>query len=100
MTGDAIAASAEAPLGPTCIYKATGSQPGVTLAVGPVASSQAARSLPHRKPVVVGDRRGYCGRLGTEQLIVPLAHGQILNVTAPCGIAQRFAAEALSHLAA
>jgi len=38
--------------------------------------------------------------LGAQVLLVPLAQEQVLNVRAPCVIAERFAAVALSRLRA
>jgi hypothetical protein len=48
----------------------------------------------------VGARKAYCGSLGSQMLYVPLTGGRVLHVTASCAVAQRFAALALSHLAA
>lgn len=62
--------------------------------------SRLSRQLSSRKAIVVAGRHAYCGRLGTQMLLVPLGKGELLNVTAPCAVAQRFAAYALSHLAA
>ena len=43
---------------------------------------------------------GFCGQLGTQMLFMPLPSGEVLNITAPCSVAQRFASVALSRLAA
>jgi hypothetical protein len=51
-------------------------------------------------PILVGGHHAYCGKLGGQTLIVPLRSGQLLNVTAPCVIAERFAQAALKRLAA
>lgn len=100
ITGGAIAASTEAPLGPTCVYKLTGSKANITLDVEAASVSRATSHMTGRQQVTVHGRRGYCGTLGTSMLYVPLGNGQILHVTAPCMVAQRFAALALGRLAA
>jgi hypothetical protein len=100
ITGGAIAASTEAPLGPTCVYKLAGSKSNITLNVESVSVAQATTHMKGRQQVTVHGHRAYCGTLGTSMLYVPLASGQILHVTAPCMVAQRFAALALGRLAA
>ena len=107
ITSGAVSARIEAPLGPTCIYKQAGSRPAqagsrpaITLAVETQSFAQASHQMRKRSHVTVAGRQAYCGRLGTQVLLVPLAQGRLLDVTAPCAIAQRFAALALSHLAA
>jgi hypothetical protein len=100
IAGREITTRLEAPLGPTCIYKGGGAQPGVTLAVETASFTQMSHQLGKRKQVVVEGRKGYCGHLGTQMLLVPLARGQLLSVAAPCGLAQRFAVKALQRLSA
>jgi hypothetical protein len=56
--------------------------------------------MKQRKAVDVSGHQAYCGKLGTQMLFVPLAGGKVLNVTAPCGVAQRLAALALPRLQA
>jgi hypothetical protein len=53
-----------------------------------------------RRHVAISGHRSVCGHLGTEILLVHLGKYQLLNVTAPCGIAQRFAVLAVSRLSA
>jgi hypothetical protein len=100
ITGGAVIGRVEATLGPTCIYRLGSGQSDVTLAIESMSFSQVARQMKKRSSVVVGGRRGYCGTLGTQMLFLPLPRGRILNVTAPCAQAQRFAAAALIHIAA
>jgi hypothetical protein len=100
ITGIAIAGRTEAPLGPTCVYKLSGSKASITLAVESLNLSQVAHQLTRAQTVIVGSRRAYCGRLGTPMLFAPVIRGRVLNVTAPCAIAQRFATLALGRLAA
>ena len=100
IVGHSIAASIEAPLGPTCIYQMSGSKSQITLQVERLSYGQATHQLSKRTRVNVGDRKALCGSLGTQMLFVPLAGGQVLHVTAPCAVAQQFAALALRRLAA
>jgi hypothetical protein len=100
IVGHSIAASIEAPLGPTCIYQLSGSKTQITLQVERLSYGQATHQLSKRSLVSVGDRKALCGSLGTQMLFVPLADGQVLHVTAPCAVAQRFAALALKRLTA
>jgi hypothetical protein len=100
ITGETITGRAEAPLGPTCIYKVRGAASEITLAVESGGLSQARHHMTEPSRVAVRGRQGYCGKLGTETLLVPLGSGRLLNVTAPCSVAQRFAALALGRLQA
>lgn len=101
ITGGAIATSTEAPLGPTCVYKLTGSKSDITLDVESTTSvSQATGHMAKRQRVTIRGHQGYCGTLGTSMLYLPFGNGQLLHVTAPCGVAHRFAALALGRLAA
>jgi hypothetical protein len=54
--------------------------------------------MKNRTRVAVAGRQAYCGTLGTPMLFVSLTGGRVLNVTAPCSIAQALAAKALSRL--
>ena len=100
ITGGEIAGRVEAPLGPTCIYSRARSKVPITLAIEAQSFSQVAHHLSKRKAVTVGGHLSYCGRLGTEMLFVPLSGGRVLNVTAPCSIAERFATLAVGRLSA
>jgi len=96
----AATVATDAPLGPTCIYRIHGAKAAITLAVESESFSQVSRQMSHRQSVKISSRTAYCGRLGAQMLFVPLSNGRVLNVTAPCAIAQRFATLALSRLAA
>jgi hypothetical protein len=100
ITGGAITNATEAPLGPTCIYSGKGPGAGVTLALETASFSQVTRPMTARRHVVISGHRSLCGRLGTKMLFVPLTRYQLLNVSAPCGIAQRFAVLAVTRLSA
>jgi hypothetical protein len=100
ITGQRITQRIEAPLGPTCIYKASGSKRYVTLAVELVRLSQVTHAAGKRKQVEVNGLPAYCVHLGTQMLFVPLSGGRLLNVTAPCAVARQFAAVAVGRLEA
>lgn len=100
ITGGPITKAIEAPLGPSCIYQVGGSKANISLMVETLSFAQLTRQLGTPTRVVVSGRTAYCGRLGTHMLLVPLARGQVLNVTAPCAVARRFATLALGRLAA
>lgn len=100
ITGGTVLGRAEAPLGPTCIYKHRGTPQEITLAIEGLEFAQATHHLARKQGVVVNGRKGYCGGLGTQMLFVQLPANQTLNVVAPCGVAQRFAATAVTRLRA
>lgn len=100
IAGSGITTRIEAPLGPTCIYGGPREKSGVTLALETRNFTQATRQLSKRKTVVVSGHTSYCGQFGASILLVPLGTNQVLNVTAPCGVAQQFAARALQSLSA
>lgn len=99
-TGSAISSRFEAPQGPTCIYKPANAKTEVTLAVESMAVSQVTDHLSQRQKLTVGGHTAYCGKLGRQLLVVPLAGGQLLSVSAPCSVARQFAVVALGHLGA
>jgi hypothetical protein len=99
-TGTAISSRFEAPQGPTCIYRPATAGNEITLAVESVASAQVTDHLSQRQKLTVAGRTAYCGKLGRQLLVVPLASGQMLSISAPCSVARQFAAAALVHLAA
>ena len=90
----------EAPLGPTCIYQASGHKRSITLAVESINFSQVKRHITHTKQVVVQGRSAYCGNYGQPTTFVPLSGNQVLTVTAPCSEGKLFAARALPRLKA
>jgi hypothetical protein len=100
ITNGAITGSLEAPLGPTCVYRASRAKSDVTVAVETLRPAQVARSMTGRQTVTIDGHKAYCGRLGSPMLYVVLPGARMLHITAPCPVAQRFAATALSRLAA
>jgi hypothetical protein len=53
-----------------------------------------------RQSVTVAGHAGYCGSLGRPMLDIMLTNGKVLNITAPCSLAQRLAAKALPRISA
>jgi hypothetical protein len=100
ITDGAISATTEAPLGPTCVYQLQGSKGTITMSLEPSSLSQATKHMTRRHEVTVRGRHGFCGKLGTQMLYVPVPGGQVLHITAPCGLGQQFAALALGRLSA
>jgi hypothetical protein len=100
ITAGAIEGTVEAPLGPTCIYRTSAPRTEITMTVESLKLAQVTHQLSKATHITVKDHPGYCGRLGSQMLFVPLTNGQVLNVVAPCSVARQFAALALSRLAA
>jgi hypothetical protein len=88
----------EAPQGPTCLYQPKGTKRYLSLAVESLSFSSVRRHsrVVARRPV--RGRTAYCVRYGTVTTFVPLSHSRVLNITASCGIAARFAARALPRV--
>jgi hypothetical protein len=96
--GGPISTPVEAPLGPTCIYTATGPKRTVTVSVEGVDFKKIKPHIHMRARFAVGGRPAYCGIYGQSATFVPLAGGGVLNVTAPCAIGRRFAEQAMARL--
>jgi hypothetical protein len=86
----------EAPLGPTCIFKFKGRLSTVMLVVEQAGIQKFVGAMRHSVRVDVAGLPAYCGSLGSEALFVALRRGGVLRVTAPCPIAEAFAARALA----
>jgi hypothetical protein len=98
--GSPIVSEVEAPLGPTCIVTIRGRREPITIAVEAVKIKQLAKEMRQPRPVTVAGHAAYCGTLGQPTLDVSLAGGKVLNITAPCVVAEQIAARALPHIAA
>jgi hypothetical protein len=96
--GEPIAAPQEAPLGPTCIYDARGGKEPITVAVETVEFAKIRPLIHDPVRIAVAGHTVYCGDYGRPTTFVPLAHGQVLNVSASCSISMRFAEQALSRV--
>lgn len=88
----------EAPQGPTCIYRAAKGSGLVTVAVQQAEFKQVVRRLQQPTKVKVASRTGVCGQYGQPTLYVPVSNGRVLTIAAPCGVAKRFAAQAVRTL--
>lgn len=100
ITGGAVTSQLEAPLGPTCIYRGGSAKGEITLTLESLSSSQLSRHMAKPQPVTVGGHHGYCGSLGSQMLFLPVSGSRVLQVNAPCSIAQQFAARALARTSA
>lgn len=96
--GQPVLLPSEAPQGPTCIYRAAKGKGFVSLAVQPASFAKAKRNLHKATKVDLGTRTGVCGKYGQSMLYAPLPRGRMLTVAAECGVAKRFAAQAVRSL--
>jgi hypothetical protein len=85
--------------GPTCIYEAPGTKRLITLVVERVSLASLRNHASAATRVAAAGRDGWCLRYASTSVVVPLAEGNVLNVTGPCGIATRFAARAIPRIA-
>ena len=90
----------EAPQGPTCIYRTRDGRGFVTVAVQSLRLDTLMPRLRLRHRVAVAGRTGYCGTYGQPMLYVPISHGRVLSIAAPCAVAKRFAIRAMRRLPA
>lgn len=92
-----VTSAVEYRLGPTCIYNRRGNKE-ITLTVEQKSLQTATRELKKGVPVTVANHAAVCARLATDTLFVSLTGGRVLTTGAPCALAQRFAAKALTRL--
>jgi Protein of unknown function (DUF3558) len=85
--------------GPTCIYETPGSTRVMTLVVERISLPSLRNHASAATRVAVAGRAGWCLRYQSTSLVVPLAEGNVLNVTGPCKAATRFAARAIPRIA-
>jgi hypothetical protein len=97
--GGAVDPPQEAPLGPTCIYRRSGSTAFITLAVESIAFSTIKHQVRNPSQVSLDGRTVYCGDYGQAIAFAPLAKGQTLEVTASCKMGAQFVVKALPLLA-
>lgn len=98
IVGAPIATPQEAPLGPTCIYRRRGGGDLITVAVESLEFAKIRSKIHGTMRATMGGHTAYCGSYGHPTTFVPLAHGMVLNVSAPCAIGTRFAEQALRRL--
>lgn len=96
--GATILEPLEAPQGPTCIYQTKSGTPYITLAVQTVDFAKLRKQIRNTRSISVASRTAYCGTYGKPMLFLPVTGGRVLSITAPCTLAQRFAAKAATHL--
>lgn len=85
--------------GPTCIYETPGSKRVMTLVIERISLPSLRNQASAATRVAVAGRVGWCLRYQSTSLVVPLAEGNVLNVTGPCEAATRFAARAIPRIA-
>jgi hypothetical protein len=100
ITGEALGAPVEAPLGPTCLYMTPGHKTSITLTLEPINFAQVKAHVRHTQRLDIQGREAYCGNYGRPTVFVPLNGGQMLTVTASCTVGRQFAATALARLKA
>jgi hypothetical protein len=98
IVGHPIAALHQAPLGPTCIYQGRRAKSLVTMAVQSTSFTAPQAKAKNVTRVTLRGHKAYCVKRGNLMMLVPLAPGHVLNVTAPCPIAASFASKALARL--
>jgi hypothetical protein len=97
IAGGAVTGVSEAPLGPTCVY-AVAHQAAITVAIQSATLSSVTAPVQGRRRITVAGRAGYCGSLGHQVLYVRANAHNVLNIGAPCAVAQRIAVKALASL--
>lgn len=98
IVGTPILEPIEAPQGPTCIYQTKSGKPFITLAVQTVNFAKLRKQIRNTRSISVANRTAYCGTYGKPMLFLPVTGGRVLSITAPCSMAQRFAATAAPRL--
>jgi hypothetical protein len=88
-----------APLGPTCIYSSKSGKVAATLALEAVSITQLRSQMSKVQTSSVGNHQLYCGSIGQPVLASEVSAGIVLQISAPCGPAEKMAADAFSHLA-
>jgi hypothetical protein len=98
IVGAPILEPLQAAQGPTCIYQAKSGKPYVTVTVQTVNFVKLRKQIRNLRSIAVADRTAVCGTYGKPMLFLPVTGGRVLSISAPCGMAQRFAAKAAPHL--
>lgn len=96
-TGTAVTVR-EAPLGPTCIYTASGAKATVMTAVERLRFSALKPHIKKLSKFTIRGRTGYCGVYGTPVTYVLLSGSQVLSISSACPVGTKFAAAALPKL--
>jgi hypothetical protein len=87
-----------APLGPTCIFRIKGKKQTDTLAIEVISVTTTVHKMKHVSKFKLSGHQGYCGTLGTAEVLVQLPRHQVLDVHAPCAVAKALATVAIRHI--
>ena len=98
IVGTPVATPQEAPLGPTCIYQPRKRTEQITVDVEPLDFAKIRPMIRGAIRVSAANHTVYCGRYGRPTTFVPVAHGNVLNIAAPCAIGIQFAETAIRQL--
>ena len=96
--GRPIAGLHQAPQGPTCIYEPRKAKALVTMAIELTPFDPKKQSAKNVTRVTLRGHKAYCVNDHGLAMLVPLAAGHVLRVSAPCPIASGFASKALARL--
>ena len=96
--GEAVRRPTETTQGPTCVYRTVKGKATVTVGVQSMDFQPVRKQMHGVRKIRVGGRTAYCGDYGQAMLYAPLRSGRVLTVSAACGIATKFAAQALRRL--
>ena len=96
--GRPIAGLHQAPQGPTCIYEPGKARALVTMSIELTPFDPKKQSAKNVTRVTLRGHKAYCVKDHGLAMLVPLAAGHVLHVSAPCPIASGFASKALARL--
>jgi hypothetical protein len=86
------------PLGPTCVYQTRDSSTFLTMAVESINFNTVKSQIQNLAPVAGLGHQAFCGTFGRPAIFVVLDATRVLNVSAPCNLAQQFATKALPRV--
>jgi hypothetical protein len=98
IVGQPIVGLHQASQGPTCVYRARKTKSLITMAIQLVLFDPRKQRASDVTRVTLRGHKAYCVKRGSLAMLVPLASGHVLHVTAPCPIAAGFASKALARL--
>jgi hypothetical protein len=98
IVGQPIVGLHQAPQGPTCVYRARKTKSLITMAIQLMPFDPKKQRASDVTRVTLRGHKAYCVKRGSLAMLVPLASGHVLQVTAPCPIAAGFASKALARL--
>jgi hypothetical protein len=98
IVGQPIVGLHQASQGPTCVYRARKTKSLITMAIQLMPFDPKKQRASDVTRVTLRGHKAYCVKRGSLAMLVPLASGHVLHVTAPCPIAAGFASKALARL--